>query len=203
MKKNLNKQFPLTLAFSFMLALTLSLFSCSDSDVAGVSNVEEGNNEFIVTGTMANVAVFEEGISDEDYLSSKANVYYDRVGKQLMFSWFKPDTEDEDEYNANVDCIGIYPEVNLEETPNPTMMKFKLDPAQALIVKQTTTTGSFISADEGVANFTNGQRYYSFYPHRTAGLFNYTNVPVSYAGQVQTANEQMGYYFENTTATKA
>ncbi len=195
--------FTLTLAF----ALSLVFSSCSDSDIAGISGGEEGNGEFVVTGTMANVAVFEETIGDEDYLSSKAQVYYDRVGKQLMFSWYKPNTKDEEEYNANVDCIGIYPEVNLEENPSPTLMKFKLDPAQALIVKQTTTTGSFISADNQVANFTNGQRYYSFFPYRAqtleTGAFNYTNVPVSFAGQVQTANEQMGYYFENTTASKA
>lgn len=189
------------------LTFTFALVACSDDDIANGTVGNDTYSSYNVTGTMVNVAVFEETIGDEDYLSSKANVYYDRVGKQLMFSWYKPDTEDEEEYDANVDCIGIYPEVNLEENPSPTLMKFKLDPAQALIVKQTTTTGSFISADGGVANFTNGTRYYSFFPYKAqtleTGAFNYTNVPLSFAGQVQTANEQMGYYFENTTESKA
>ena len=122
------------------LTFTFALVACSDDDIANGTVGNDTYSSYNVTGTMVNVAVFEETIGDEDYLSSKANVYYDRVGKQLMFSWYKPDTEDPDEYNANVDCIGIYPEVNLAEK-SPTLMKFKLDPAQDLIVKQTTTTG--------------------------------------------------------------
>ena len=178
--------FTLTLAFS----LSLVFSSCSDSDIASISGGEEGNSEFVVTGTMANVAVFEEGIGEQDDVRSKAQVYYDRVGKKLMFTWYKPDTKDDEEYNANVDKIGIFAATNSE-----VQMGYKLNPDVDLIQKETTTTGTFMSMDPAVENFTNGTRYYSYYPYNSAGGFTSANVPISYAGQVQKANEQMGYYF--------
>ncbi len=193
MKKNLNKKFQLALTFPFMLSLaltlTFTLFSCSDSDIAGISSGEEENGEFTVTGTMANVAVFEEGAGEQDGIRSKAQVYYDRVGGKLMFSWYKPASDDV-EYDTKVDKIGIFAATNSE-----VQMGYKLNPDVDLIQKETTTTGTFMSMDPDVENFTNGTRYYSYYPYNSAGGFTSANVPISYAGQVQTANEQMGYYF--------
>lgn len=205
MKKNLNKQFPLTLTFPFMLSLaltlTLALVSCSDDDFATSTTVTDPLDEQgAVTGMMANVAEFEEGVGDSDAPMSKSQLYYDRVAGKLKFNWTKPEAGDIEDpevleiYKANVDHIGIYAEGN----PG-TQMDFMLDPNADLDVQETYVVGTFTPSDGSVSMITGGTKYYSYFPYRGVGEFTYNNVPISYRGQTQAANEKMGLYLANKT----
>lgn len=184
--------------FTYMtLMAAVILTACSDDDIAQSSTKVTSEDMKGVTGTITNVAEFEEGEGNQGGIRSKAQDYYDRVAGKLKFTWIKPNFdygEHPDEYKANVDHIGIFAAGN----PN-VQLDFMLNPDKALIIKETTTTGMFISADGAVNPINGGKTYYSYYPYTNEGVFNATNVPISFRGQVQTANEQMGYYFKNTT----
>ena len=173
------------------LPFAFALVACSDEDIATSSSVKDLIDEGAVTGTMANVAEFVEGAGESDALRSKSQLYYDRVNNKLKFTWTKPEAGDED-YDEKVDHIGIFAEGN-----KTTQMDFKLDPEQELSVQATSVTGVFMPSDGGVSPITGGTQYYSYFPYKDQSPVSFTSeaVPMSYSGQVQTANEQMGYYF--------
>lgn len=176
------------------LMAAVILTACSDDDIAQSSTKVTSEDMKGVTGTITNVAEFEEGEGNQGGIRSKAQDYYDRVAGKLKFTWIKPDIDysvNPAEYKAKVDHIGIF----AAENPN-VQLDFMLNPDKDLIIKETTTTGMFISADGSVNPINGGKTYYSYYPY-TEGVFNATNVPISFRGQVQTANEQMGYYFSH------
>ena len=160
------------------------LTACSDDDIAKSSSVTDSLDKYAVTGTMANVAIFEEGIGDDDVLSSKSQLYYDRVNKKMKFTWVK-----------STDHIGIYAKANSE-----TQMDYKLDPDQDLNVYESSVTGVFVRNDGGASTITGGTLYYSYFPYKAAsietGPFTYENIPISYRGQVQATNEQMNRYWQ-------
>ncbi len=177
--------FTLTLAF----ALSLVFSSCSDDDLAASPKVTDPLDELLdryaVTGTMANVAEFEEGIGDNDVLASKSQLYYDRVNKKMKFTWVKAD-----------DHIGIFAEGNSNKT---IQMDFKLDPEQDLSYQEKSVTGVFMPKDGGVNPISGGTLYYTYFPYKEQnmvnGNFTYENIPISYRGQTQATNEQMNRYW--------
>ncbi len=173
------------------LMAAVILTACSDDDIAKSSSVTDSLDKYAVTGTMANVAEFVEGAGESDALRSKSQLYYDRVNNKLKFTWTKPEKNDP-LYNEKVDHIGIFAEGN-----KTTQMDFKLDPEQELSVQATSVTGVFMPSDGGVSPITGGTQYYSYFPYKAQSPVSFTSeaVPMSYSGQVQTANEQMGYYF--------
>lgn len=177
--------------FTYMTLMAAALFTaCSDDDIAQSSSVTS-LDKYAVTGTMANVAEFVEGAGEGDALRSKSQMYYDRVAGKLKFTWTKPEKNDP-LYNEKVDHIGIFAEGSPE-----TQINFKLDPDEALKVQETSVTGVFMPSDGGVSPITGGTQYYSYFPYKAQSPVYFTSeaVPMSYSGQVQTANEQMGYYF--------
>ena len=175
--------FTLTLAF----ALSLVFSSCSDDDLAASPKVTDPLDELLdryaVTGTMANVAEFEEGIGDNDVLASKSQLYYDRVNKKMKFTWVKAD-----------DHIGIFAKGN-----KTIQMDFKLDPEQDLSYQEKSVTGVFMPKDGGVNPISGGTLYYTYFPYKEQnmvnGNFTYENIPISYRGQTQATNEQMNRYW--------
>lgn len=177
--------FTLTLAF----ALSLVFSSCSDDDLAAspkvIDPLDELLDRYAVTGTMANVAEFEEGIGDNDVLASKSQLYYDRVNKKMKFTWVKAD-----------DHIGIFAEGNNNKT---IQMDFKLDPEQDLSYQEKSVTGVFMPKDGGVNPISGGTLYYTYFPYKEQnmvnGNFTYENIPISYRGQTQATNEQMNRYW--------
>jgi len=167
----------------FALPLALTLIACSDDDIATTSTSTNPLDELgAVTGTMANVAEFEEGAGD-DALVSKSQFYYDRVNKKMKFTWVKA-----------TDHIGIFAEANKTQ-----QMDFKLDPEQELTVQATSVTGAFVPNDSYVNPIVGGTLYYSYFPFITkdpkTGDFTYNAIPISYKGQVQAANEEMNRYW--------
>ena len=187
--------------FTYMtLMAAVVLTACSDSDIAQSSAISSEGKVIPVLGTMASVAVFEEGIGDNDAVISKSQLYYDRVQGQLWFVWDKPtyDPGNPEEYKAKVDHIGIFAEGNAE-----TQLDFMLDPEESVQDKGTYVTGAFKSVDEDVNPITGGTRYFSYFPYQSTGSFTYEAVPVSYSGQVQATNEKMGLYLQNKTAPDA
>lgn len=187
------------LPLSLALTLTVAFSSCSDEDFATTTTVTTDPLDELgaVTGTMANVAEFEEGAgeadADADRISAKSQLYYDRVNNKLKFTWTKPEAGDVD-YDAKVDHIGIFAEGNTN-----TQMDFKLDPESELTIQTTSVTGVFMPKDGGLTTITGGTKYYSYFPYTAetleTGEITYESVPMSYRGQVQKTNEQMGYYF--------
>ena len=189
MKKNLNKQFPLTLAFPLMLALalTFTLLSCSDDDIVSTPTVTDLLDQYAVTGTMASSAEFEGGIGDADgeneRIASKSQLYYDRVNSKLKFTW------------TTGDMIGIFPESN-----DKGQFAFILDSSTPLTVQETSVSGVFEPYDKEAAYpISATAKYYSYFPYKPqneeTGEFTFNAVPVSYRNQTQTANEQMNLYF--------
>lgn len=177
--------------FTYMTLMAAALFTaCSDDDIAQSSSVTS-LDKYAVTGTMANVAEFVEGAGESDALRSKSQLYYDRVAGKLKFTWTKPEAGDPS-YNEKVDHIGIFAKEN-----GGVQFNFKLDPAEDLKVQETSVTGVFMPSDDGVSPITGGKQYYSYFPYKDQSPVYFTSVavPMSYSGQVQTANEQMGYYF--------
>lgn len=183
MKKNLNKQFPLTLAFPLMLALA----SCSDDDIVSTPTVTDLLDQYAVTGTMASSAEFEGGIGDADgeneRIASKSQLYYDRVNNKLKFTW------------TTGDMIGIFPESN-----DKGQFAFILDSSTPLTVQETSVSGVFEPYDKEAAYpISATAKYYSYFPYTPqtleTGEFTFNAVPVSYRNQTQTANEQMNLYF--------
>lgn len=190
MKKNLNKQFPLTLAFPFMLslalALTLALVSCSDDDIVATNTTIDPVDKYAVTGTMASVKDFREGDGDEDPVA-KSQFYFDRVNSKLFFTWVAGDK------------IGIFPN-NLEGE----QAQFVLDSSVELQAYDGTgMTGVFEPVDKGADYpILVTQKYFSYFPYINDD-FSYDAVPVSYANQSQGANEKMYLYFNRTTGDNA
>lgn len=173
--------------FTYMALVTVAvLTACSDNDIAQSSSVTDSLDKFTVTGTMANVAVFEEGAGDSEPLASKSQLYYDRVNKKMKFTWVKA-----------TDHIGIYAEGN-----ESTQLDFKLDPAEDLIDHGTSITGVFMPEDGGVNPIVGGTLYYTYFPYKAVSIetgdFTYENIPISYRGQVQATNEQMNRYWQST-----
>jgi len=166
------------------LMAAVILTACSDDDIAKSSSVTDSLDKYAVTGTMANVAIFEEGIGDDDVLSSKSQLYYDRVNKKMKFTWVK-----------ETDHIGIYAKAN-----SGTQMDYKLDPDQDLNVHESSVTGVFVRNDGGASTITGGTLYYSYFPYKEesteTGDFTYENIPISYRGQMQATNEQMNRYWQ-------
>ena len=192
--------------FTYMtLMATVLLTACSDDDIAKSSSVTDSLDKYSVLGTMASVAVFEEGTGDNDAVISKSQLYYDRVNNQLKFNWTKPASSDP-EYDAKVDHIGIFAQAETE-VAKKTQMDFKLDPNEDVQEQGSTVTGAFIDSDQDVNPITGDKLYYTYSPFITkteeTGDFTYEAVPVSYSGQVQKANEQMGYYFNGTSEALA
>lgn len=192
--------------FTYMtLMAAVVLTACSDDDIAKSSSVTDSLDKYSVLGTMASVAVFEEGTGDNDAVISKSQLYYDRVNNQLKFNWTKPESTDP-EYDAKVDHIGIFAQAETE-VAKKIQMDFKLDPDEDVQEQGSTVTGAFIYSDQDVNPITGDKLYYTYSPFITkteeTGDFTYEAVPVSYSGQVQKANEQMGYYFNGTPGALA
>lgn len=185
----------------FALPLALTLIACSDDDIATIPATTNPLDELgAVTGTMANVAEFEEGAGD-DALVSKSQLYYDRVAGKLKFTWTKP-AADDPKYDEKVDHIGIFAKGN-----KTTQMDFKLDPEQELSVQATSVTGAFMPKDGGANPISGGTLYYTYFPYKEQnienGEFTYENVPLSYKKQVQATNEKMALYFTRTIGDNA
>lgn len=185
MKKEFrNIQFLLALA----LSLTFAFTSCSDDDiVATTTPAIDPLDQYAVTGTMARTAEFEGGIGDADgeneRLSSKSQLYYDRVNNKLKFTW------------TTGDKIGIFPEID-----DDGQFAFVLDSSTPLTVQENYVSGVFEPDDKEAAYPINvTARYYSYFPFKAqtleTGNFTYNAVPVTYRNQTQTANEQMNLYF--------
>lgn len=167
------------------LMAAVLLTACTDDDIAQSSTQSSLDELGAVTGTMASVAEFEEGVGDNDALTSKSQLYYDRVNNKLKFTWVKA-----------TDHIGIFAEGNTE-----TQMDFKLDPDKELSEQEDYVTGVFMPKDGGVNPIVGGTKYLSYFPYKAQSPVNFTSeaVPVSYKDQVQTANEQMAWYHLDKT----
>lgn len=183
------------------LMAAVLLTACTDDDIAQSSTQSSLDELGAVTGTMASVAEFEEGVGDNDALTSKSQLYYDRVNSKMKFNWTKPNTENSEEYKAGVDHIGIFAATENEEA-KATQMDFMIDPEVALEENTSSVTAVFVPKDGGANPIHGGTVYYTYSPYKTqtieTGNFTYEAVPISYLGQTQRANEQMGYYFASS-----
>ena len=80
--------------FTYMtLMAAVILTACSDDDIAQSSTKVTSEDMKGVTGTITNVAEFEEGEGNQGGIRSKAQDYYDRVAGKLKFTWIKPDID--------------------------------------------------------------------------------------------------------------
>ncbi len=183
------------------LMAAVFLTACTDDDIAQSSTQSYLDELGAVTGTMASVAEFEEGVGDNDALTSKSQLYYDRVNSKMKFNWTKPNTENSEEYKAGVDHIGIFAATDNQEA-KATQMDFMIDPEVALEENTSSVTAVFVPKDGGANPIHGGTVYYTYSPYKTqtieTGDFTYEAVPISYLGQTQRANEQMGYYFASS-----
>lgn len=170
------------------LATVAVLTACSDDDIAQSSSVTDSLDKYAVTGTMVSSAEFEEGPGDVARISSKSQLYYDRINNKLKFTW------------TTGDKIGIFPEGEDEEDKDD-QFPFILDSATPLNVQDSYVTGVFEPFDKEAAYpIEVTKKYYSYFPFKAqtleTGDFTYNAVPISFEGQTQTTNEQMDYYWQ-------
>ena len=170
------------------LATVAVLTACSDDDIAQSSSVTDSLDKYAVTGTMVSSAEFEEGPGDVARISSKSQLYYDRINNKLKFTW------------TTGDKIGIFPEGEDEEDKDD-QFPFILDSATPLNVQDSYVTGVFEPFDKEAAYpIQVTKKYYSYFPFKAqtleTGDFTYNAVPISFEGQTQTTNEQMDYYWQ-------
>ena len=185
MKKVNNILVLLSLTFAF------ALVACSDDDIAATSGVTNPLDELgAVTGTMANVKNISEGAGDDDVVMSKSEMYFDRIASKMYFNW------------TSGDKIGIFDDSNAED-----QVSFSLDDEAGLITTEASVTGAFKPTDLGVSPIVGNKTYHSYFPYKTQGGLNgdfgYSNVPISFRGQTQVANEQMNCYWESYYASTA
>lgn len=180
---------------TLLLMAAIAFVACSDSDiesVAGVSGTSQGEDTPVVIGTMSSVADLIYGPGDEDpestqSLQSKSQMYYDRVAGVQKTTW------------VSGDKIGIF-----SENDDDVQYAFVVDDKN-ITESGSTSSGIFKPVDEvGAYPIEKTVMYYSYFPYNgSAGVFTFNEVPVSYAGQVQTANEQMWYYYNRTVGDNA
>lgn len=178
---------------TLFLMAAIAFVACSDSDiesVAGVSGTSQGEDNPVVIGTMSSVADLIYGPGDEDpestqSLQSKSQMYYDRVAGVQKTTW------------VSGDKIGIF-----SEKDDDAQFAFVVDD-ENITESGSTSSGIFKPVDEvGAYPIEKTVMYYSYFPYN-GSVFKYNEVPVSYAGQVQTANEQMWYYYNRTVGDNA
>ena len=175
----------------FALPLALTLIACSDDDIATTPTSTNPLDELgAVTGTMANVAGIDEGAGDDDAVMSKSQMYFDRTVPKMYFNWLTGDK------------IGIF-----DASEEEDQFAFELDDEVDLITTDASVTGVFKSADPGISPIHGNTTYHSYFPFKSQGglngNFTYHNVPLSFRGQVQSANEQMNCYWDSYYAATA
>lgn len=154
-----------------LAAMTL-LAACSDNDIAGIGSLEEDNTPKVI-GTMTSVTDFNGGVGDTDPLTSKSALYYDRKNSKLKFTWEAGDE------------TGVYAAINKDQ-----QVAFIVDP-ESIEEQGTSVQGVFEPKDKGAGYpIAAGQTYYSYFPFNSATV-DYNQVPATFKGQVQSANDRM------------
>ena len=160
--------------YTALAAMTL-LAACSDNDIAGIGSLEESNTPKVI-GSMTSVTDFNDGVGDTDPLTSKSALYYDRKNSKLKFTWTAGDE------------TGVYAAINPDQ-----QVAFIVDP-ESIEEQGTSVQGVFEPKDKGAGYpIAAGQTYYSYFPFKddSGGDFDYTTVPATFRGQVQSANDRM------------
>ena len=168
----------------FALPLALTLIACSDDDIATTPATTNPLDELgAVTGTTASIEEFIAGPGDDDPIRSKSKVYYDRLSNLMKFEW------------ESEDLIGIFAQDN-----DKGQFAFKLDDEVEPVVSGTSVTGAFVPSDEDVPPIVANQLYYSYIPYieKTieTGDFAYNQIPITFRGQTQRANDKMNLYWQ-------
>ena len=175
--------------FTYMAVVAaLVLTACSDSDdfTSAGTNVS-GSEESAIEGNYITmpVALHEENWQGNDVLSSKAQFYYDYVSGQATFSW------------KEGDFVGVYPVKYVDGSGeqqtylkgNSTLTKWE--------IYSVTSSGnkSYGIFDENDDNILSHHRcsYIAVYPYITDDT-DYSDIPITYEGQVQTASSKMHLY---------
>ena len=175
--------------FTYITLMVAVLFTaCTDDDIAQSSTQSSLDDLGAVTGTMVSSAEFEEGPGDIARISSKSQLYYDRINNKLKFTW------------VTGDLIGIFPEGEAVADQDD-QFAFVLDSSTPLSVQDSYVSGVFEPNDKGAAYpIQVTKKYYSYFPYKVqnevTGNFTYNAVPVSFKGQTQAVNEQMDYYWQ-------
>lgn len=174
--------------FTYMAVVAVAvLTACSDSDIAQSSASSSIEDQYAVTGTIANTIKFDAGYGDEDNsrITSKS-LYYDRINGEMESNWTVGDK------------IGIFAKTDVEENKKDQFV-FKCS-QEAIAQTATSVTGEFVTNDGSVSPIIAETQYLSYSPYIPQNLengnFSYNAVPITFKGQTQTANEKMDCYWQ-------
>ena len=182
MNDNMIKKLIYGMATAFMVT---AMVGCSGSDEVLDADTTvtdtDGDNGSAVDGMIASTVEFEEGQGDDNL--TRSSLQYNRVTNKMKMSWVQDD------------AIAVFSQSNKR-----SQLKFILDQEEGLAETDNSVTGCFKIYDLSLHPIQAEEEYMSYYPYKAqtskTGEFSYETVPVSFAGQTQTANVKMNCYWQ-------
>lgn len=167
--------------FTYMtLMAAVILTACSDDDIAQSSTKTPQVADIALEGNYITmpIALHEEDWDGNDMPSSKAQLYYDYSSGQATFNW------------EIGDLVGVYPIT--ADPVNSTMQQWKI---WHVTKSGNKSIGIFDETDEDIHTYY-GQSFIAVFPYINHDT-NYTNIPITYLGQIQSASSKIHKYKNN------